>query len=80
MKQITFADTEYAGKRKQTHKELFLIEMDQVVPLKGLIASCGSGHSTGVDDQHRNLCLPITSGSAYEAAQILWLLVLRAML
>ena len=38
MKQITVADAEYAGKRKQTRKELFLIEMDQVVPWKGLIA------------------------------------------
>ncbi len=38
MKQMTFADTEYAGKRKQTRKELFLIEMDQVVPWKGLVA------------------------------------------
>lgn len=32
MKQMTFADAEYAGKRKQTRKERFLIEMDQVVP------------------------------------------------
>ncbi|WP_415915635.1 hypothetical protein [Pseudomonas amygdali] len=31
MKQMTFADAEYAGKRKQTRKELFLIEMDQVL-------------------------------------------------
>ncbi|GGL61267.1 hypothetical protein GCM10009091_48720 [Pseudomonas brenneri] len=38
MKQMTFADAEYVGKRKQTRKELFLIEMDQVVPWKGLIA------------------------------------------
>ena len=38
MKQMTFAAAEYAGKRKQTRKELFLIEMDQVVPWKGLIA------------------------------------------
>lgn len=38
MKQMTFADAEYAGKGKQTRKELFLIEMDQVVPWKGLIA------------------------------------------
>ncbi|WP_165666433.1 IS5 family transposase, partial [Metapseudomonas otitidis] len=38
MKQMTFADAEYAGKRKQTRKELFLIEMDQVVPWKGLLA------------------------------------------
>ena len=38
MKQMTFADAEYAGKRKQTRRELFLIEMDQVVPWQGLIA------------------------------------------
>ncbi len=38
MKQMTFADAEYAGKRKQTRKELFLIEMDQVVPWTGLVA------------------------------------------
>ncbi len=38
MKQVTFFDAEYAGKRKQTRKERFLIEMDQVVPWKGLIA------------------------------------------
>ncbi|ENA37384.1 hypothetical protein HMPREF1487_04301 [Pseudomonas sp. HPB0071] len=38
MKQMTFADAEYAGKRKQTRNELFLIEMDQVVPWRGLVA------------------------------------------
>ena len=38
MKQMTFADAEYAGKRKQTRKELFLIETDRVVPWKGLIS------------------------------------------
>ncbi|MDD1141009.1 IS5 family transposase [Pseudomonas sp. TNT2022 ID233] len=38
MKQMTFADAEYAGKRKQTRRERFLIEMDQVVRWKGLIA------------------------------------------
>lgn len=38
MKQMTFADAEYAGKRKQTRRELFLIEMDQVVPWKRLVA------------------------------------------
>jgi IS5 family transposase len=37
MKQMTFADAEYAGKRRQTLKELFPIEMDRVVPWKGLI-------------------------------------------
>ena len=34
MKQMTFTDAEYAGKRKQTRKD----EMDRVVPWKGLIA------------------------------------------
>jgi len=29
---MTFADAECAVKRKQTRKELFLIEMDRVVP------------------------------------------------
>jgi IS5 family transposase len=38
MKQTTFADAEYAGKRKQTRRERFLIEMDRVMPWKGLIA------------------------------------------
>jgi IS5 family transposase len=37
-KQMTFAHIEYTGKRKQTRKELFLIEMDRVVLWKGLIA------------------------------------------
>lgn len=37
MKQMTFADAEYAGMREQTRKEMFLIEMDRVVPWKGLI-------------------------------------------
>jgi transposase, IS5 family len=40
MKQMTFADAEYAGKRKQTRdpQALFLIEMERVVPWKGLVA------------------------------------------
>lgn len=32
MKQITFTHAKYAGKRKHARKELFLIEMDQMVP------------------------------------------------
>ncbi len=38
MKEMTFADAEYACKRKQTRKELFLNEKDRVVPWRGLIA------------------------------------------
>ena len=35
MKQMTFADADYAGKPKQTRKGLFLIAMNQMVPWKG---------------------------------------------
>ena len=38
MKQVSFADAEYAGKHKLTRRERFLIEMDQVMPWKGLVA------------------------------------------
>lgn len=38
MKQLSFADAKYAGKRKQTRRERFLIEMDQVVPWQRLMA------------------------------------------
>ncbi|SFO51385.1 hypothetical protein SAMN05444065_12615 [Pseudomonas syringae] len=34
IKQMTFADAEYAGKRNQIRKGLFLIEMDRVVPCR----------------------------------------------
>lgn len=38
MTQMSFSDAEYAGKRKQTRRERFLIEMEQVVPWAGLLA------------------------------------------
>lgn len=38
MSQRSFSDFEYAGKRKQTRRERFLVEMDQVVPWSGLLA------------------------------------------
>jgi IS5 family transposase len=38
MRQLTFSDAEYAGKRKQTRREVFLAEMDQVVPWAALLA------------------------------------------
>jgi len=37
MKQISFADAEYAGKRKKTRREVFLEEMERVVPWKALL-------------------------------------------
>jgi IS5 family transposase len=37
MSQMSFGDAEYAGKRKQTRRELFLAEMERVVPWKSLM-------------------------------------------
>ena len=37
MSQISFSDAEYAGKRKKTRREVFLEEMEQVVPWKSLL-------------------------------------------
>jgi transposase, IS5 family len=37
MSQISFADAEYAGKRKKTRREIFLQEMELVVPWKALV-------------------------------------------
>ena len=37
MSQISFSDAEYAGKRKMTRREVFLEEMEQVVPWKALL-------------------------------------------
>ena len=34
---MSFGDAEYAGKRKQTRREVFLAEMEQVVPWKALL-------------------------------------------
>src|SRR6186713_2553063 len=37
MGQISFSDAEYAGKRKRTRREVFLAEMELVVPWKALL-------------------------------------------
>ena len=37
MTQLTFGDAEYAGKRKRTRREIFLAEMERVVPWKSLL-------------------------------------------
>lgn len=47
MKQMTFAEAEYAGQRKQIRKELFLIEMFRVVPWKEFIALINLHHPKG---------------------------------
>ena len=35
--QLTFGDAEDLGQRKQTRREVFLAEMDQVVPWRALL-------------------------------------------
>ena len=37
MSQITFADAEYARERKKTRREVFLEEMELVMPWKALL-------------------------------------------
>jgi transposase, IS5 family len=37
MDQMSFGDAEYAGKRKRTRREIFLSEMDQVMPWSSLV-------------------------------------------
>lgn len=37
MSQMSFGDAEYAGKRKRTRREVFLAEMDQVIPWTSLL-------------------------------------------
>lgn len=38
MSQISFGDAEYAAKKKRTRREVFLAEMEQVVPWKSLLS------------------------------------------
>jgi transposase, IS5 family len=38
MDQLSFTDAEYAGKKKRTRREKFLLEMEQVVPWKRLVS------------------------------------------
>jgi transposase, IS5 family len=41
MSQLSFSDAEYAGKRKKTRREVFLEEMEQVVPWQALLKVIG---------------------------------------
>lgn len=70
LKQMTFADAEYAGKRKHTRKELFLIEMDLVVPWKGLLPE-----RTPLSDRRRRSSGVSVDGDAAGSshAELVWL-------
>jgi hypothetical protein len=43
MNQLTFGDAEYRGKRKRTRREVFLAEMEQVIPWDGLPSAFACG-------------------------------------
>jgi transposase, IS5 family len=47
MRQMNFANTKYIGKRRRACRELFLIEMDRVVPWKSLIGLIEPHYSKG---------------------------------
>ena len=36
--QLTFADSEFSSKRRQTRKEIFLSRMDQILPWRDMVA------------------------------------------
>ena len=47
MNQLTFGDSEYSVKRKQTRREVFLAEMEQVVPWEALLALIAPAYPKG---------------------------------
>jgi len=47
MDQMSFGDAEFAHKKKRTRRELFLVEMDQVVPWKALLQLLEPFYCTG---------------------------------
>lgn len=46
MSQMSFGDAEYAGKKKRTRREVFLAEMDQVIPWSSLLRLIGPVYPT----------------------------------
>ncbi len=56
MKQMSLADAEYTGKRKQTRREHFLIEVDQVVPWTPLLVLFEPHYPKG-EGGRRAICL-----------------------
>ena len=55
--QLTFGDAEGLGKRKQTRREIFLAEMEQVVPWQQLLALIAPHYDRCAQfDQERRPC------------------------
>jgi len=53
MSQMSFSDFEYAGKRKQTRRERFLAEMEQVVPWSGGVWGAMEPKTNVSSESHR---------------------------
>jgi len=63
MRQMRFPDVEYAGKRKQSRRERFLADIDQLVPwtgLLGLIEPLDPKAGGGKDLTHWSRCSAFT--------------------
>ena len=52
MSQLSFGDAQYAGKRKQTRREVFLAEMEQVVPWNSLLGLIGPFYPEAGNGRH----------------------------
>lgn len=73
MKQIAFADAEYSNKHKQTRKELFLKEMEQVVPWKGLIGLIEPHYPRGEGGRPSYPLMAMGSAASAFVAELVWL-------
>lgn len=63
MQQINFSDAEFANQRKRMHREVFLAEMDRVVPwarLMALIEPVYPKAGTVADPTHWRRCCGCT--------------------
>ncbi|MCW4728498.1 IS5/IS1182 family transposase, partial [Enterobacter hormaechei subsp. xiangfangensis] len=47
--QLTFADSEFSSKRRQTRKEIFLSRMEQILPWQNMVEVIG--HCCKVSDE-----------------------------
>ena len=69
MTPMSFSDAEYAGKRKQTRREVFLAEMEQVVPWSALLPALRLRvHSAPPCSCWSGVCLPLRGRPRRRAA------------
>ena len=67
MGQISFSDAEYAGKRKKTRREVFLEEMELVVPWKVLLGKIIEPHYPVRRPRPQAVCAGVDAARAPDA-------------